>query len=345
MLSSKARSRSKGEYIIALVKILGATLLAFLVAVAGVGCGDSSSEQKETRRSPSAWSSSPEATAATRGATWLISHAENLPQGFPATTLFRRLYRVWPEGQEADIFRQLATGATGQKARQESPLRLEQPLGWDALFPWIQELRYRRCAGGDIERERESFQQYLVQHERRIVSDLHLSRHLVAAHFFEELGLVLETSYEELRNTVLDRAKRGIDRAFQNQEFHGTDAFAVVHILLTRSNYFSDPLDPKSFSVETQYLKAILRLLLSRPFNDVGADLAAEVGMGLKLLGEQEDPLVQTLMHRLRTRQNEDGSWGKDSRPSSAKVHHTVSSVLALLPYTSSFRKLSICGK
>lgn len=116
------------------------------------------------------------------------------------------------------------------------------------------------------------------------------------------------------------------------------DIYGLTHIILTKSDYYSQYLKIEEYAWEVEKLNELASKLAQQDkWSNVELDTASEVVISLKLLTIKPTENMQKLVEKIKDRQNDDGSWGDSTTRIGDQIHHTVVATVALQPFPITF--------
>ena len=278
-------------------------------------------------------------TAVLKGIRWLADKSNRIS---PKTTAIniKKIYKVTPD---EDLAKKLAK-VIRKNEKNIIPvdpaidINNEKYHNWFALRPVVETLLRKKCADTPISRDAEKVRKLLSRYWKKIFPQkMILSQKLVAAYLLKELGVCTPAFYQSVILQIRSRSKMLEDPSKPGYLYY---LYALTHSVFTRSDYYNRYLDKDEFSFEIRGMyRAIDRLLSSPDLSDNGADILAEMLICLKLLKIPPEPRARKAFTKLLEKQNPDGSWGSEKEPPTARSHHTVVSVLALMAFAPEFRR------
>ena len=143
---------------------------------------------------------------------------------------------------------------------------------------------------------------------------------LVMAHTSNRYGVWLGGSYEDIAQWIpkMRPYPRVDEKDFQNNH---DEAYAITHIVYTLNDYTMYKLRPEWLPREYEYLKANFKRNISG--ND--PETLGEFMDTLRAFGmDESDPLMQSGVEFILSRQNPDGSWGEINEADNYIRYHTT---------------------
>jgi len=261
-------------------------------------------------------------SAALRGVDWIVSHADELPDGW-AHPLLLRLHRVAPDDETARRIEAVLRDDGAPSRRFPLPARLSDPrlLQPLRLMPILFELRRRKAVGEPYEAELEVLRRLLEARGGALLTRLPLTQRIVCLHQLRDLGLPrpydFDSLFAEVEASVRERpiAELIEDRAI---------LYAITHLVLVESGYFRRYVDAARYGNLLPPLRQALPIQLAEGAGEQGLDVAAEILACLSLLRQPDDEVVREARRRLIAAQDADGSWGDTPGVNPTRVHATL---------------------
>jgi hypothetical protein len=265
-----------------------------------------------------------------RGVEWLLAEAKIMPSRF-VLSFIRRLARI-------------ATGCpVGERARVEVERALQIPIAsvpeaWDrallenhlALGEITAELGRRKQAGTLDPEDVAGLAAAVREHEQAMFrSRAKVGPRVTTQYRLAKLGIQTRTPRRDLVAPLYERwLSEDQDELLLDKRF----VYAVTHVILTASGYFSRHLDSADFAMEKEILERARDRYLGEGMLDrvQFVDLSGEVLFSLKLLRVPENEAARRLRTLLIGRQKKDGSWGENAEH---RIHATAVLSFALFPF------------
>lgn len=270
--------------------------------------------------------------AAEAGVAWMTSHAPEMPAGWAYANL-TRLQRVVGDGPGHDAIAAALSLDAASARHHPLPADLEDAsiLESEALTPLLFELLRRRELGLPWREPAAAIAAQASQNELRFWKSLTLRHRPTIVHFFVELDMPTNMRLE----AVTDALRVGA--AEQDAEALGANTryvYALTHVVLARSRYFQNRVDPAGLEFALPVFRAALSRRISAEMDVFSLDVVGEVLASLELLGVEDDALAHAARQRVIALQNADGSWGPpDGDVTPRRIHPTFNGVVALLDF------------
>lgn len=301
-------------------------------------------DQKQEASTPAISQSSSELEkekkeAASKGVNWLIENKDTISLSDSAVQLIY-LYKTTNDTKLAGSLSNLITEKIEKIPHVDTSFNVKDKkyLDWDNLKGVLYSIKKKKCDNKEYTKDLEVFKTFLTKNKNEIFSDkMNLSEKLIAAYQLTSFGIGLDNFYPSVLSEIRSKYAELYNPSAKNYYFN---LYVLSHAVLIESGYFDRFLDSKAYSAEVNELnKSLDKFLSDDNLNDSSIDILSEILISFKLLKIAPDQKTNSLYRKLIGFQNKDGSWGKDSKNSSLKFHHTSVATLALIEFAPEFRR------
>jgi len=265
--------------------------------------------------------------AARRATTWLFDNQERMESRW-ALAIFNDMAQLTLDPEVL-----AACDAILERRSKEPITSLPAMLSRDvirssgAFLETLAELDRRKFVGQPYQPWVDQLVKLLREDGARAWPEFQLTQRSVVIHRLSRLGITPPGTLDEVKAEIRSIWNRGdSDVLVESRPF----MFAVTHVFLSASGYYTREIDPNDFEPETAILRYALEHYLTRgvPEDRFFIEIQAEVVSSLKLQRIPEDEFVYAMFERLLEFQHENGSFGVDVRN---HLNHATSVVMASL--------------
>ncbi len=267
--------------------------------------------------------------SAEAGIDWMLANWREMPPGWAFANLSRLARVTVGEPRAAKLSAALRADAATDNHAQLSELPLDAAiLDPRSLTPMLLELLRRRENGLDWSAHAEAIGRLAAVDELGFWKSIPLRQRSTVVHLFNRLDIPtkmhLDAVTEALRQASADQ---GADALASRTAY----VYAITHVVLARSDYFTRMADPTGLEFAIPVLRGALEYRLSLPVDVFALDQICEALASLQLLGVPDDELSERARTQVIALQNDDGSWGTGDGAPRRKIHPTFNAIVALL--------------
>lgn len=208
-------------------------------------------------------------------------------------------------------------------------------LEWERdVSPVVEEITRNICRNIDMTRQLLELKNVIEQNKQDIFPDnISVVDRYIINYSLGELGISTQELYKQPSLDQLDLIS-DIDE-LNYEEIN--QLYGLTHSIITASLYYE--IYPNSGDETAKEM--LNNALLKTDFElekDMQLDIFSQIVVSLKLLKEADNTLIKEAQKMIMSRQNKDGSWGRDQVMTSQKIHVTIMAILALSDWGDEFR-------
>lgn len=263
--------------------------------------------------------------AVKRGVEWIINQEGKLSPR-DSVNYLTKIYKVTKD-EELAVKLKKEIGRVREKIELE-PIQItvieNTRIDWESdVMPVLVELGRLKCRGDNVNQEIGQVKKIIEEREDELFADLPEVEKVIGAYFMKELGLEVPTPL----------SSPGCGVNINERE----DIYCLTHKIIIDSDYYQRHVDPKIYRDEERLLRAVILKHWRDMRETRWLDVVAQSYVALKLMHREMG--VGLVKARILGLQNQDGSWGRDDKLSSQKIHATTISILALSDFRNDFKQ------